>query len=49
MTTDLFPKPRRRMKQPRKGQLREAVESLTDEVIRLRIENERLRDRKSVV
>lgn len=43
MTTQLFPRKPRRMKQPRKDQLREAVESLTDEVIRLRTENERLR------
>ncbi|WP_220479122.1 hypothetical protein [Marilutibacter spongiae] len=35
--TQLFPKAPRRMKQPRKDQLREAVEALTDENIRLRL------------
>lgn len=43
MTEQLFPRPPRRMKQPRKAQLRDAVVALTDENIRLRAENERLR------
>ena len=39
----LIPREPRRMKQPRKELLRDAVEALTAENIRLRAENERLR------
>lgn len=43
MTDQLFPRDPRRMRQPKKEALREAVTVLTDEMIRLRTENERLR------
>lgn len=39
----LFPRPRRRMKQPRKDTLREQLALAADEIARLRAENERLR------
>lgn len=41
----LFPRPPRRMKQPTKEQLRQAVAELTLQVERLRAENEHLRRR----
>lgn len=43
MTDQLIPRAPRRMKQPRKELLRDTVEALTAENIRLRQENERLR------
>lgn len=45
MTTQppLIPKAPRRMKQPRKDLLRDALATVTDECIRLRAENEYLR------
>lgn len=43
MTDQLFPRDPRRMRQPKKEALREAVTVLTDELIRQRAENERLR------
>lgn len=42
-TRDLIPREPRRMRQPRKELLRDAVAALTDENIRLRLEVERLR------
>ena len=39
----LIPRPPRRMHQPRKDLLRDAVAALTEENIRLRLEVERLR------
>ena len=39
----LIPRPPRRMRQPRKDLLRDAVAALTEENIRLRLEIERLR------
>lgn len=43
MTEQLFPRQPRRMHQPRKEQLRDAVAALTEENIRLRAENQWLR------
>jgi hypothetical protein len=40
---DLIPRPARRMRQPKKELLRQALEEMTAEVIRLRAENEQLR------
>lgn len=42
MTDQLFPRPRRRMKQPRKDALRDALAQTTAEVIRRREEAEAL-------
>lgn len=41
--SELFPRPRRRMRQPSKDQLREQLALAAEEIARLRIENERLR------
>lgn len=43
MKNDLFPREPRRMKQPRKALLRDALTTVTEENIRLRAEIERLR------
>ncbi len=43
MTDQLFPRPPRRMKQPRKDVLREFLADAATEIERLRAENERLR------
>jgi len=40
---DLIPREPRRMRQPKKELLRQALEDMTAEVIRLRAENEQLR------
>lgn len=42
-TSDLFPRPPRRMKQPRKDLLREELARAAAEIERLRIENGNLR------
>lgn len=44
MNPQLFPRPPRRMKQPAKDTLRDQLVLAADEVIRLRAENQRLRD-----
>ncbi|WP_161809456.1 hypothetical protein [Stenotrophomonas panacihumi] len=43
MTDQLFPKPPKRMRQPRKDTLREELARAADEIERLRTENEQLR------
>lgn len=43
MTAQLFPKPPKRMRQPRKDTLREELARAADEIERLRTENEHLR------
>lgn len=43
MTSDLLPRPPRRMLQPRKSILREQLAQATGEIERQRAENERLR------
>lgn len=42
-TPQLFPKPRKRMRQPRKDVMRDELRRAADRIIELRAENERLR------